>query len=218
MSAAGSAARSPGAGLCALVDYGMGNLHSLAKAFGAVAPDMPVTVSADRECLLGAERLVLPGVGAARDCMAAIVERGLDRTLREAARDKPLLGICIGMHLLQERSDENDGVACMGLLRGRAHRLKAGAGAKIPNMGWSRVEQRVEHPLWSDIPQNAWFYFLHSYAVTPAEDGAVAAVAKHAEPFCAAQRQENMFGVQFHPEKSGVAGLRLLRNFCRWRP
>ena len=211
---------SPAAGLCALVDYGMGNLHSLAKALGAVAPDMPVAACSDAERLLGAERLVLPGVGAARECMAAISFRGLDRALSEAARDKPLLGICIGMHLLEERSDENGGVACLGLLRGETRRLRADAraGAKVPNMGWSRVEQRVEHPLWAGIAQHEWFYFLHSYAPAPHSDGDVAAVARHAEPFCAAHRQDNLFGVQFHPEKSGDAGLRLLRNFCDWRP
>ena len=198
----------------------MGNMHSLAKALNAVAPEMPVIVSGERERLLGAERLILPGVGAVRDCMAAVVERGLDAILHEAARDKPLLGICIGLHLLQERSDENGGVACLGLLRGQVHRLQADAraDAKIPNMGWSRVEQRIAHPLWSEIPQNEWFYFLHSYASTPADEDAIAAIAHHAAPFCAAQRQDNVFGVQFHPEKSGDAGLRLLRNFCHWQP
>ncbi len=199
----------------------MGNLHSLSKALSTVTPEMPVTISSDSECLLDAQRLILPGVGAARDCMAAIVERGLDATLRDAvALGKPLLGICIGMHLLQERSDENGGVACLGMLEGTARRLDANpdAGAKVPHMGWNRVAQRIEHPLWAGIAQNAWFYFLHSYAVTPRHQRSVAGSAHHGQRFCAAQRQDNVFGVQFHPEKSGPAGLRLLQNFCHWQP
>lgn len=208
----------------AIVDYGMGNLHSIAKALQHADPSTRVDVTSDPALLRDADRVVFPGVGAIRDCMAALHSLGLAPVLAELAAAKPFLGICLGMQALLGESEENGGTACLGLLPGRVRHFAGGladAGGralKIPHMGWNRVHQSGEHPLWEGIPQDSRFYFVHSYYADPARPGDVAATTDYPEPFASALARGKLFAVQFHPEKSQAAGLRLLANFLRWDP
>lgn len=205
----------------AVIDYGMGNLHSIVKALQHADPETQVVCSADAEAILGADRVVFPGVGAIRDCMRALRETGLDGVIREAAASKPLLGICLGMQALLTDSEENGGTLGLGLIEGRVVRFaehltdSEGNALKIPHMGWNQVHQ-APHPLWDGIPQDSRFYFVHSYYARPNDAGTIAATSAYPDAFACALAQGNIFAVQFHPEKSQAAGLRLLRNFLRW--
>jgi glutamine amidotransferase len=202
----------------------MGNLHSISKALQHADPQTRVAVTSDPRQMRDADRVVFPGVGAIRDCMAALRGRGLAPVLAELAAAKPFLGICLGMQALLEDSEENDGTACLGLLPGRVKRFAdgladaEGQSLKIPHMGWNRVRQTGGHPLWEGIPQDSRFYFVHSYYASPANPGHVAATADYPAPFAAALARGALFAVQFHPEKSQAAGLRLLANFLHWHP
>jgi glutamine amidotransferase len=207
----------------AIIDYGMGNLHSIAKAVEHVAGDDRVWVSADPDTIRRADRVIFPGVGAIRDCMAELRRLGLDELLREVARDKPLLGVCLGMQALLDHSEENDGVDTLGLIPGRVRRFPerladpaSGARLKVPHMGWNQVYQAGAHPLWKDIPEGSRFYFVHSYYATPADPAHLAGRTGYGLDFAAAVARENIFAVQCHPEKSQHAGLQLLANFVRW--
>lgn len=174
--------------------------------------------------MLRAERIVFPGVGAIRDCMSALQTRGLLPIVRQLAETAPFMGICLGMQALMDESEENDHTACLGLLPGRVLRFSdqlldaAGKSLKIPHMGWNRLHQSFEHPLWQGIPQDSWFYFVHSYYVQPQRPEQVAATSDYPTPFAAALLRGNLFAVQFHPEKSQAAGLRVLANFLEWNP
>ncbi len=208
----------------AIVDYGMGNLRSVAKAVEHVAPDGLVVVSADPAVVAGADRVIVPGQGAMPDCMRELAARGLDAAVRRAAAEKPFLGICIGLQMLFEHSDEGD-VAGLGLLPGRVRRFPpdcmhdaAGAPLKVPHMGWNQVAQAAAHPLWEGIADGARFYFVHSYYVEPARPDPIVGATHHGIGFTSAVARANIFAVQFHPEKSAAAGLRLLANFMRWNP
>lgn len=208
----------------AVIDYGMGNLHSIAKALQHASPQTHVSVTADPAEMRAADRVVFPGVGAIRDCMAALTERALVPVLRELAGAKPMLGICLGMQALLETSEENGGTPCLGLLPGRVLHFPEnladadGTHLKIPHMGWNRVHQTEPHPLWDGIAQDSRFYFVHSYYAQPAEATQIAATSDYPTPFAAALMRENLFAVQFHPEKSQASGLRLLANFLAWNP
>jgi glutamine amidotransferase len=204
----------------AIIDYGMGNLHSIAKALEHVA-GRRVRVTAQASEILTAERVVFPGQGAARDCMHEIRAAGLVEVIREALRSKPFLGICMGLQVLLDRSDEGGGVDCLGLLPGRVRFLGSGrdpaAGRlKIPQMGWNRVEQVRPHPLWDGIEDGARFYFVHSYYVDPEDPALVAGVTDYGRRYASVLARDNLFAVQFHPEKSQHDGLRLLANFADW--
>jgi len=207
----------------ALIDYGMGNLHSAAKALEKVAPaGTQVRLCAHPEDLRGADRIVFPGVGAIRDCMNALRESGLDQALREAAGRLPLLGICVGMQALMEHSEENQGVDCLGILPGRVRRFpdglsEGGERLKIPHMGWNQVHQERSHPLWSDIPQDSRFYFVHSYYVAPGDEALTIGTTRYGIRFASALARDNVAAVQFHPEKSQRRGLALLANFVTWK-
>jgi len=211
----------------AVVDYGMGNLRSVSKALEHVAPEREVVVTADAETVARAERVVFPGQGAMPDCMAALDSRGLREAVLAAAREKPFLGICIGQQMLFEHSEEGD-TAGLGIFPGTAHRFPparmigaGGARLKVPHMGWNTVRQTAAHPLWRDIPDLARFYFVHSYYMDCALSGAEACTAGSTDyglPFTSACARDNIFAVQFHPEKSARAGLALLANFVAWRP
>jgi glutamine amidotransferase len=206
----------------AIIDYGMGNLHSIAKALEHVAGKDRVVVSSRRADILAADRVVFPGVGAIRDCMAELQSSGLDQVVLEAARSKPLLGVCLGMQALLDTSEENQGVTCLGIIPGRVARFapdlktEDGGRLKIPHMGWNRVMQRRTHPLWRDIADGSRFYFVHSYYAIPAQDASVAAITPYGIDFASVISRDNVFAVQFHPEKSQQAGLGLLSNFVRW--
>ena len=206
----------------AVIDYGMGNLHSIEKALKTASPASTVIVSADKNTLLSADHVVFPGVGAIRDCMAEILRLGLDEVVREAARSKPLLGICVGMQSLMTRSEENGGVDCLNLFPGRVNFFgdnlvdTSGEKLKVPHMGWNQVHQERPHPLWQGIPDNARFYFVHSYYVTVDDDSLVTGRGEYGVPFVATLGRDNVFAAQFHPEKSQKSGLQLLRNFMHW--
>jgi len=205
----------------AIIDYGMGNLRSVAKALQHVAPGVEVLVTGDAAIIAGADRVVFPGVGAIRDCIGELTRRGLTGAIRRAADEKPLLAICIGMQALMQSSEENGGTACLGILPGRVHHFGAsladadGNTLKVPHMGWNQVHQEY-HPLWTGIPQDSRFYFVHSYYVEPAQRELVAGGCEYGLGFAAALARGNLFAVQFHPEKSHTAGLQLLANFVAW--
>ncbi|MGE0371229.1 MAG: imidazole glycerol phosphate synthase subunit HisH [Gammaproteobacteria bacterium] len=204
----------------AVIDYGMGNIRSVSKALEYVGGDAQIQVSYDPERILHADHVVFPGVGALRDCMSELQRLELDDVIRECARTRPFLGICLGMQALMDSSEENAGTPGLGLVPGRTVRFPAApAGAealKIPHMGWNRVHQARSHALWEGIPQDSYFYFVHSYYVAPRDPAVVAATTVYGRAFSAAIGRGNIFAVQFHPEKSQQAGLKLLANFLAW--
>ena len=205
----------------AVIDYGMGNLHSIAKALQHADTGANVQITADAHVIESADRVVLPGVGAIRDCMHALHDLDLIDPIKRALRDKPFLGICLGMQALLTDSEENGGTACLNLFPGHVVRFaddlhdEQGQLLKIPHMGWNRVRQKP-HPLWQDIPQNSRFYFVHSYYVVPDRDEDSIASSDYPDAFTCALARGSAFAVQFHPEKSQAAGLQLLHNFLRW--
>lgn len=206
----------------AVVDYGMGNLHSVAKALAHVT-DNRIEVTSDAELILSADRVVLPGVGAIRDCIGEIKRLGLDGVIQEAAKSKPFLGVCIGMQALMDFSEENEGTECLGIIPGTVQPFAkdlvdpiSNEKLKVPHMGWNQVYQLSNHPIWKDIPQDARFYFVHSYFVQPATPEPVAASTSYGHPFASAVVKDNVFAVQFHPEKSHHVGLKLYENFMNW--
>jgi glutamine amidotransferase len=206
----------------AVIDYGMGNLRSVSKALEHVAPGRRVAVTGDPRVVRSARRVVFPGQGAMPDCMRELDARGLREAVVESARDKPFLGICIGLQMLFERSEEGD-VQGFGLLAGRVVRFPhaglandSGRRLKVPHMGWNEVHQTLRHPLWEGIPDPSRFYFVHSYYPAPADRSIIAGYSLYPFPFACAVAKANVFAVQFHPEKSQASGLRLLRNFVHW--
>ena len=203
----------------AVVDFGMGNLHSVHKALAEVGGDKVQVVRVDNgDDMLAADQIVFPGQGAASGCMQSLDAGGLSDAILRAAREKPFLGICMGVQVLFEHSEEGGGVDCLGLFAGKVCSMKdrLRGEKKIPHMGWSRVRQRVEHPLWEGIDDDSHFYFAHSYCAVPEDAGIVAADTDYGGEFVCAVAGGSVFAVQFHPEKSSVDGLRLLRNFTRW--
>jgi glutamine amidotransferase len=206
----------------AIIDYGMGNLHSVSKAFEHVAPDANVIVTSDADQIRSADKVVLPGVGAMRDCMAEMKRLNVDALVKEVSVDRPFLGICVGMQALLEHSEENDGVEGIGLFPGNVlyfgDELKEdGLRLKVPHMGWNQVNQKLDHPLWCSIENNARFYFVHSYYVpTDSFENNVVGQTQYGHSIAAAIAKDNIFAVQFHPEKSQHSGLQLLKNFAHW--
>jgi imidazole glycerol-phosphate synthase subunit HisH len=208
----------------AVVDYGMGNLHSVSKAVERVAPDARVEVTSDPARVARADRIVFPGQGAMPDCMREMDARGLRPAVLAGARTRPFLGICIGLQMLFERSDEG-GVDGLALLPGRVRRFPdsamvdaEGRRLKVPHMGWNRVGQAGGHALWSGIDDGSRFYFVHSYFPEIGDSTLVTGATTYGVPFTCAVARDNIFAVQFHPEKSDTAGLRLLANFLHWNP
>jgi glutamine amidotransferase len=208
-----------------VVDYGMGNLRSVARALEHVAGDRArVRISSDPQALRSADRVVLPGQGAMPDCMRALNSQGLREAVLEAARSKPLFGVCIGEQMLFEHSQEGD-TPGLGLFAGDVIRfppdLRDASGAfrlKVPHMGWNRVRQELPHPMWAGVPDESYFYFVHSYFAQPAQAGDSVGSTHHGVRFTCAVARDNIFATQFHPEKSAARGLRLYANFLDWRP
>jgi glutamine amidotransferase len=200
----------------AVVDYGMGNLRSVSKAVAHVAPQAEVLVTADPERILSCERVIVPGQGAMPDCMRQLAASGAREAVIDAARRKPFLGICIGLQMLFDRGEEGD-TAGLGILAGRVPRFRV-SGLKVPHMGWNEVIQQRPHALWAGIADRSRFYFVHSYFPAPDDPAIVAATCVYGAPFTCAVARDNIFAIQFHPEKSQSAGLQLLSNFVRWRP
>jgi glutamine amidotransferase len=207
-----------------VVDYGMGNLRSVAKALVHVAPNRAITVSADPGVIRAAARVVLPGQSAMPDCMRCLDESGLREVVDEAARRRPFLGICLGLQMLFEMSEEGP-TPGLGVLAGEVVKFdrdamtsSLGNKLKVPHMGWSPVRQARAHPMWAGIPDGARFYFAHSYHPLPADPALTAGTTEYPTPFTCAIARANIFATQFHPEKSHRAGLQLLANFVAWEP
>lgn len=209
----------------AVVDYGMGNLRSVSKAIEHVAPSKTVLVTSDPEMIRAADHVVFPGQGAMPECMRELDSRGLHEAVVDAAKTKPFLGICIGLQMLFERSEEGD-IKGLGLLRGSVKKFAlaemhddSGEKLKVPHMGWNQVYyEETPHAMWHGIENGERFYFVHSYYVVPEDSGCVVGFGEYPERFTCAVAQDNLFAVQFHPEKSAQAGLQLLSNFVNWNP
>jgi glutamine amidotransferase len=213
----------------AVVDYGMGNLRSVSKAVEHVATDKSVVVTSDPKVIQGADRVVFPGQGAMPDCMRELDSRNLHAAIIHAAKNKPFLGICIGMQLLFDHSEEGD-TAGLGLLKGDVKRFatnqmfdEKGAKLKVPHMGWNQVyqmtnNQKQAHPLWANIEDATRFYHVHSYYAAPQDSLITAGETEYPNRFTSAVARDNIFATQFHVEKSAQAGLQLLRNFVNWKP
>ena len=204
----------------AVIDYGMGNLHSVGKALEHVG-SARVQITSDPQVIRDADRIVLPGVGAIRDCMAQMQQHQLLDVIREVSSDRPFLGICVGMQALLDSSEENGGVDCLGLMPGRVRAFGQSLyqdqqRLKVPHMGWNTVAQRLPHPLWHNIADHSRFYFVHSYYVEAENPRQVAGSCQYGVEFAAALADGSRFAVQFHPEKSQSTGLQLLQNFVAW--
>lgn len=215
----------------AIVDYGMGNLRSVYQAFHHVAPDANVVIAHTPEEIISAERVVLPGQGAMPDCMKHLEESGLLDALLDAAKNKPLLGVCVGEQMLFDQSAEvraNSNAAwtpCLGLIPGEVRRFELagklqpdGSAYKVPHMGWNQVRQDRQHSLWNGIPDLTSFYFVHSYYVVPQRKEDIAGSTEYGDWFTSAIARDNIFATQFHPEKSAEYGLKLYKNFVSWQP
>jgi len=211
----------------AVVDYGMGNLRSVSQAVAhaaRAADDVKVIVTANPEEVFLAERIVLPGQGAMRDCMRELADSGLKQAVLDALCTKPVMGVCVGMQMLLDHSEEQD-TPGLGLIPGRVKRFRLegqlqpdGSRFKVPQMGWNRVTQARPHPIWAGVPDNAWFYFVHSFYAEPADPGHSAGLSDYGTRFTSALARDNIFATQFHPEKSAADGLKLYRNFLLWNP
>jgi glutamine amidotransferase len=215
----------------AIVDYGMGNLRSVYQAFHHVAPDANVVIAHTPEEIISAERVVLPGQGAMPDCIKHLEESGLLEALLDAAKNKPLLGVCVGEQMLFDQSAEvraNPSSAwtpCLGLIPGEVRRFELagklqpdGSAYKVPHMGWNQVRQDRQHPLWNGIPDLTSFYFVHSYYAVPQRKEDIAGSTEYGDWFTSAVARDNIFATQFHPEKSAEYGLMLYKNFVSWQP
>lgn len=213
--------------MIAVADFGMGNLRSVAQALARVAPEEETRITSDPTVIDAADRIVFPGQGAMPDCMRNLAQARLEPALRRAAASRPILAVCIGEQMLFDTSEEG-GAAGLGLIPGRVVRFpesvdEAGRRRKIPHMGWNRVRQAgrhpaERHPLWEGIEDDSYFYFVHSYYVAPDRPAVIAGQADYGGFFTCAVAQDNIFGVQFHPEKSASAGLKLYANFLSWNP
>jgi glutamine amidotransferase len=215
--------------MIAVVDYGMGNLRSVAKALEHVAPRETVRISSRASEIDAADRVVLPGQGALPDCMQYLRDAGLEDCVRRAAAGKPLLAVCVGEQMLFDWSEETRTPGTptpgLGLFRGAVvrfrdeeMRLADGARLKVPHMGWNRVTQTRPHPLWQGVVDDSWFYFVHSYYVAPSDSALAVGESRYGRAFTCAVARDNIFATQFHPEKSAAAGLKLYENFTRWTP
>ena len=196
-----------------VIDYGMGNLHSVSKALETVADSEKIIISSDLGVIKSSDKIVFPGVGAIKDCMAAFSE-DLKETVLEEIGKKPTLAICVGMQMLLESSEENEGVNGLNILDGRVTKIKSLDKIKVPHMGWNKVKFLKDHFLFKNIPDSSFFYFVHSYCCLSSEDALTE--TEHGENFISSLAKDNIFAVQFHPEKSQTVGLDLYKNFLDW--
>ena len=213
----------------AVIDYGMGNLRSVAQAVIAAAHDsnIHVVITANPDEVHAAERVVLPGQGAMRDCMRELNDSGMLPAVQDAAANKPLFGVCVGMQMLLDHSAEGgeQGTPCLGLIPGEVVKFDLagqhqadGSRYKVPQMGWNQVHQTQAHPLWAGVPDNSYFYFVHSFFARPLDARHTAGVTEYGQSFTSVVYRDNIFATQFHPEKSADLGLMLYRNFLSWSP
>jgi glutamine amidotransferase len=204
---------------------GLGNLRSVAQALRAAAPEADILVSNNAADIDAADRIVLPGQGAMRDCMRSLRESGAEEALLRAVKTRPVMGVCVGEQMLFDESEENEGTPGLGLLPGRVVRFQLdgklqadGSRFKVPQMGWNRVRQTRAHPLWDGVEDGAYFYFVHSYYAAPENPADTIGEADYGGMYTCAVARDNLVATQFHPEKSAAAGLRLYRNFIHWKP
>lgn len=206
----------------AVIDYGMGNLRSVSKALEHVSPNASVQVTNDPKIIAESDRVVFPGVGALREAMAELERLSLDKLIKDLVKEKPFLGICLGMQALFDSSEENGGCDALGILPGTVdyfgqdRKDQEGRKLKVPHMGWSTLDLKQDHPMWQGVTPGSRFYFVHSYYVAANDDNHVSGVCDYGGEFCAAVAAPNIFAVQFHPEKSQDLGLQLLDNFMQW--
>ncbi|WP_075793779.1 imidazole glycerol phosphate synthase subunit HisH [Massilia putida] len=203
---------------------GVGNLRSVAQALRAVAPEADVQISNDPAVIDAADRVVLPGQGAMRDCMQSLRESGAEEALLRATKTRPVMGVCVGEQMLFDMSEEGDAPG-LGLLPGKVVRFRLdgklqadGSRFKVPQMGWNRVRQSRAHPLWNGVADNSFFYFVHSYFAVPENAAHTIGETDYGAPYCCAVAMDNIVATQFHPEKSAAAGLQLYKNFVHWNP
>tara|TARA_B100001250_G_scaffold106028_1_gene89432 strand:- start:315 stop:941 length:627 start_codon:yes stop_codon:yes gene_type:complete len=199
----------------AVLDYGMGNIHSVTKALQKISTKNEIFISGDIQKIKSADKLVIPGVGAIKDCMNSILNLGLDDLIKRFSEKKPILGVCIGMQLLLQESEENEGVKCLGLIDGKLSSLKPNNSIKVPHMGWNNVHQTFDHHIFKGIDQGSYFYFVHSYAALKSKNQS--SLTEHGDTFVSSVYKNNIFAVQFHPEKSHRQGLKIYRNFISWQ-
>ena len=204
---------------------GLGNLRSVAQALRAAAPEADIVVSNQAADIDAADRIVLPGQGAMRDCMRSLRESGAEEALLRAVKSRPVMGVCVGEQMLFDESEENEGTPGLGLLPGKVVRFQLdgklqgdGSRFKVPQMGWNRVRQTRAHPLWDGVEDGSYFYFVHSYYAAPDDAHDTIGEADYGGMYTCAVARDNLVATQFHPEKSAAAGLRLYRNFVHWAP
>ncbi len=217
----------------AIVDYGMGNLFSMAQAVrrAAVGSGFEVVLTARPDEVRAAERIILPGQGAMPDCMRELLESGLQDSVLEAAASKPMFGVCVGMQMLLDHSHEGrkdspgQGTPGLGLIHGEVIKFELngqvqadGSRFKVPQMGWNQVQQAQNHPIWADVPDASYFYFVHSFYAQPSDARHSVGLTDYGKRFSAAIARDNIFATQFHPEKSAAQGLSLYTNFLHWNP
>ena len=202
-------------GTIAIIDYGMSNLSSVVKATEYVAPNENVIVSSDLNEINNADKIIFPGQGAARKCMESIHNKNLTEVIKKNSKEKPFLGICMGMQVLMDSSDENNGTKCLGIIKGKVEKFqnREDNKIKIPHMGWNKITKKKDHPIWHKIDEQSYFYFVHSYFIKPSEEDYILGKTNHGKDFCSVIAKDNIIAIQGHPEKSSSAGLQFLKNF-----
>jgi glutamine amidotransferase len=203
----------------AIVDYGMSNLSSVVKAVEYVAPNQKVIISSNPKEIDNADKIIFPGQGAARKCINSIFDKNLDKVIKKISSEKPFLGICMGMQVLMDYSEENNGIDCLGLIKGKVKKFQSTQKnqMKIPHMGWNKISKKNEHPIWNKIDNDSYFYFVHSYFIEPEDKTNIIGETKYGDNFCSVIAKNNIIAIQGHPEKSSKAGLQFLKNFIEIR-
>ena len=196
----------------------MSNLSSVIKATEYVAPNSNVIVSSDLEEIDNADKIIFPGQGAAKNCMSSISKKKLESVIKKNSKEKPFLGICMGMQVLMDFSEENEGTSCLGIIKGNVRKFKnLNNNIKIPHMGWNKIKKNNDHPIWNGIRDESYFYFVHSYLIEPESDADIIGITEHGEKFCSVIAKQNIVAIQGHPEKSSSAGLKFLKNFIQMK-
>ena len=199
----------------AIIDYGMSNLSSVVKATKYVAPNEKVIISSDSNEINNADKIIFPGQGAAKKCMESIYDKNLSKVIKKSSQEKPFLGICMGMQVLMDHSDENSGTECLSIIEGKVEKFKSNKNnkIKIPHMGWNKITKKKDHPIWHKIDEQSYFYFVHSYFIKPSKEDYILGETNHGKDFCSVIAKDNIIAIQGHPEKSSSAGLQFLKNF-----
>ena len=201
----------------AIIDYGMSNLSSVVKAIEYIAPNEKVIVSSNAVEIDNSDKIIFPGQGAAKNCMKSIYEKKLEGVIKKNSKEKPFLGICMGMQVLMDFSDENNGTQCLSVIKGKVEKLKSQKNnkIKIPHMGWNKIIKKNDRPIWHNIKDGSFFYFVHSYYINPLEKSTIIGETEYGKIFSSVIAKNNIIAIQGHPEKSSDVGLQFLKNFIR---